>query len=46
MVTTKQKPRAETQNIKKGNTEQITMENHQLTKDDRNRRKAKQWKAK
>ena len=32
MGTTKQKSRAETRNIKKKETEKITMENHQLTK--------------
>lgn len=43
MITTKQKSRAETETKKKGETKQITMENHQLTKVDRNRRKKKQW---
>ena len=38
VVTTKQKSGAEAQNIKKGETEKITMEYHQLSKVDRNRR--------
>lgn len=40
----KQKSRAEAQNIKKGETEQITMENHKFTKVET--RKKKQWRDK
>lgn len=48
MVTTKQKSRTETQKSKKEakETDQIIVENHQLTKVDKNVRKKKQWRDK
>ena len=41
MVTTKQKPRVDSQKIKKGKSEYTTMENHKFTKVGTKQRKKK-----
>ena len=39
MTTTKQKPRVDSQKIKKGKSEHTSTKNHQFTKTERNREK-------
>ena len=39
MITTKQKPRVNTQNIKRRDSKRTAMENHQFTEEDRKRKK-------
>ena len=46
ILTTKQKPRADAEKIKKGEIDHTTMKNHQFTKVGRNRRRKKQLKYK
>lgn len=44
MVTRKQKPRTDTQKIKKGETEKTSIDNHQLIKIDKNKQKQRERK--